>query len=226
VMAIAALVRIPIVVYAALVIGGAAWMAVMSTFNTATQTSAPPWVRSRAAALHTLSALGSFAIGSAFWGAVSGLAGLPVTLCIAALTMVAGVLLARPFPLRMGEQDEVTPGTQWQELFIVAEPRPEDGPVSVEIGYRIREGESEAFLDAVTQLRAPRRRDGATLWRIYRDLADPSRYVERFIVTSWADYLHQRARATAADQELEGRVREFLAPGESATLQHYIAERA
>jgi MFS family permease len=226
VMAIAALVRIPIVVYAALVIGGAAWMAVMSTFNTATQTSAPPWVRSRAAALHTLSALGSFAIGSAFWGAVSGLAGLPVTLCIAALTMVAGVLLARPFPLRMGEQDEVTPGTQWQELFIVAEPRPEDGPVSVEIGYRIRAGESEAFLDAVTQLRAPRRRDGATLWRIYRDLADPSRYVERFIVTSWADYLHQRARATAADQELEGRVREFLAPGESATLQHYIAERA
>ena len=48
----------------------------MSTFNTATQTSAPPWVRSRAVALHALCALGSFAIGSAFWGAVSGLFGL------------------------------------------------------------------------------------------------------------------------------------------------------
>ena len=225
VMAVAALVHVPIVVYASLVIGGAAWMAVMSTFNTATQTSAPPWVRSRAAALHTLSALGSFAIGSAFWGAVSGVAGLPVTLCVAAVSMIAGLLLARPFPLRMGEQQEVTPGTPWEELFIVAEPNPQDGPVAVEIAYRIRESESQAFLDAATQLRAHRRRDGATFWRIYRDLADSSRFVERFIVTSWADYLHQRARATMADQELELRVREFLAPGETVTMQHYIAER-
>ena len=225
VMAVAALVRIPIVVYAALVVGGACWMAVMSTFNTATQTSAPPWVRSRAAALHTLSALGSFAIGSALWGAVSGVAGLPVTLCIAAVSMIAGLLLAKPFPLRMGEQQEVTPGTPWEELFIVAEPNPEDGPVAVEIAYRIREGDSAAFLEVVTQLRSPRRRDGATFWRIYRDLADSSRFVERFIVTSWADYLHQRARATMADQELELRVRQFLAPGEAVTMQHYIAER-
>ena len=78
------------------------------------------------------------------------------------------------------------------------EPDPEDGPVAVEIGYRIRHGDSAGFLDLLSQLRAPRRRDGATFWRIYRDLADPSRYVERFIVASWADYLHQRARATRA----------------------------
>jgi MFS family permease len=225
VMAVAALVRIPDVVYVSLVIGGGAWMAVMSTFNTATQTSAPPWVRSRAAALHTLTSLGSFAIGSAFWGAVSGVAGLPVTLCAAAASMAAGLLLARPFPLRMGEQSEVTPGTHWQELFVVDEPDPEAGPVAVEIGYRIREGEAAAFLDAVAQLRAPRRRDGATFWRIYRDLSDSSRFVERFIVTSWADYLHQRARATMADQQLELQVRDFLAPGEAVTMQHYIAER-
>ncbi len=225
VMAVAALVRIPLVVYGALVIGGAAWMAVMSTFNTATQTSAPPWVRSRAAALHTLSALGSFAIGSAFWGAVSGLAGIPVALCIAAVCMALGPLLARPFPLRMGEVGEVTPGTPWQELFVEAEPNPEDGPVAVEIAYRVHEREAAEFLNVVTLLRAPRRRDGATFWRIYRDLGDSSRYVERFIVTSWAEYLHQRARATVADQALESRVREFLMPGEPVTMQHYIAER-
>ncbi|HSV45647.1 MAG TPA: MFS transporter [Ramlibacter sp.] len=225
VMAIAALVRAPLVVYAALVVGGAAWMAAMSTFNTATQTSAPPWVRSRAAALHTLSALGSFAIGSAFWGAVSSIASLPFALCVAALCMTAGVFLARPFPLRMGEVGEVTPGTPWEELFVVAEPNPDDGPIAVELGYRIRAGEAQEFLTAVAQLRAHRRRDGATFWRIYRDLGDASRYVERFIVTSWADYLHQRARSTIADQALEARVREFLQPGESVTMQHYIAER-
>jgi hypothetical protein len=62
------------------------------------------------------------------------------------------------------------------------------------------------------------------LWRVYRDLSDPQRFVERFIVTSWADYLHQRARATLADQELETRVQRFLLPGVALTTQHYVAE--
>jgi quinol monooxygenase YgiN len=97
--------------------------------------------------------------------------------------------------------------------------------VSVEVGYRIRAGEAEEFLHAVSQLRASRRRDGATLWRVYRDLGDPSRYVERFIVASWADYLHQRARAHAGRPGVEARVREFLREGEPVTTQHYIAER-
>ena len=104
-------------------------------------------------------------------------------------------------------------------------PDPEAGPVAVEMGYRVHPDNAADFLDAISQLRAPRRRDGATFWRIYRDLADPSRYVERFIVTSWADYLHQRARATQADQVVEAHVRTFLLDGESVTMQHYIAER-
>lgn len=225
VMLVSALLRWPPAVYAALVVGGACWMSAMSTFNTATQSSAPPWVRARAMALHTVSALGSFAIGSALWGALSGLFGLPFTLCVAAACMMAGALLARPFPLRMGEQPDVTPAAVGELLALASEPAPEAGPVAVEIGYRIDPESAPTFLDTVTALRGPRKRDGATFWRVYRDLSDPARYVERFIVTSWADYLHQRSRATLADQELEARVRSFLAEGEAVTMQHYLAER-
>lgn len=224
VMAICAATRFAPLVYGALVAAGGCWMAVMSTFNTATQTSVPPWVRARATAMHTLAALGSFAIGSAVWGALSDLVGLAATLFAAALAMLAGVALARPFPLRVGDLSEVTPVKSTDNPFIVHEPDPEAGPVAVEIGYRIREQDTRAFLDAVSLLRAPRRRDGATFWRVYRDLADPSRYVERFIVTSWADYLHQRARATLADEELEAGVRAFQRPGEPVTIAHYVAE--
>ena len=212
-------------VYVALVLGGGAWMAVMSTFNTATQTSVPPWVRARAVAMHTLCALGAFALGSAFWGALSDLVSLQFALGAAAVCMAAGPLMARRFPLRMGEAQDVTPATPWEDLFLSYEPDPEAGPVAVELGYRVHPGNAVDFLDAISQLRAPRRRDGATFWRIYRDLGDPSRYVERFIVTSWADYLHQRARATLADHEIEAHVRSFLLEGESVTMQHYIAER-
>jgi MFS family permease/quinol monooxygenase YgiN len=212
-------------VYVALLLAGASWMAVMSTFNTATQTSAPAWVRSRALAMHTLCALGAFAMGAAVWGALSDLFGLRLVLCVAAVLMLAGPLLARRYPLRMGEAPDVTQAVPWEDLFVAHVPDPEAGPVAVEIGYRIRPGEAQAFLDVVGELRAPRQRDGATFWRVYRDLSDPSRFVERFIVSSWADYLHQRARATQADQAIESRVRAFVADGEGVTTAHYIAER-
>jgi hypothetical protein len=175
--------------------------------------------------MHTLCALGAFAMGSAFWGALSDLAGLSIALTTAAICMAVGPLMARRFPLRMGETGEVTQATPWEDLFLSYEPDPEAGPIAVEMGYRVLPANAEDFLDAISQMRAPRRRDGATFWRIYRDLSDPSRYVERFIVTSWADYLHQRARATLADQEIEAHLRTFLIEGESVTMQHYIAER-
>ena len=223
--ATAALSRSAPVVYAALLAGGAAWMAMLSTLNAATQTSAPMWVRARATSLHTLCALGSFAIGSALWGAVSGLAGLPVTLGLGAGAMLASVLLARPFPLRIGAESDVTPATPWLDLFVAVEPEPEAGPVAVEIAYRIEPADATSFLEAAELLRVPRQRAGATFWRIYRDLGDPRRYLERFIVTSWADYLRQRARATVADRTLEAEVRAFQAEGVPVAIQHYIAER-
>jgi len=224
-MAVAALSHTRLLTYAVLVAGGASWMSVMSTYNTATQTSVPPWVRARATAMHTLCALGSFAIGSAFWGALSDLIGLPPALLCAAAVMAAGLLLARPFPLRMSELSEVTQAPLSEDLFVKHQPEPEAGPVAVEIGYRVRPQAVEGFLDAVSQLRGPRKRDGATFWRVYRDLGDPARYVERFIVTSWADYLRQRARVTLADQHLEAGLLPYLAEGEAPSVQHYIAER-
>ena len=224
-MLMAALTQMAWFVYLWMLLAGAAWMSAMSTFNTATQASAPQWVRSRAVAMHMVAALGAFAMGSAFWGASSDLIGLTPTLCVAAVLMATGLLLARALPLRMGALHEVTQATPWDELFIEAEPLLEAGPVAVEVSYRIAPGTDQAFLDTISRMKAPRRRDGATFWRVYKDLGDPSRYVERFIVTSWADYLHQRARATMADQALETEVRTFLAPGEVSTMSHYIAER-
>ncbi len=224
VMAVAAYSRWALPVYLALVAGGGAWMSVMSTFNTATQTSAPPWVRSRATAMHVLSALGPFALGSALWGAVAGLLGLQAALVLAAALMLANLLLARRFPLRLGGLHEVTQAP-FKDLLMADEPDPEAGPVAVELAYRIDPAQADVFLALAIQLKAPRRRDGATFWRIYRDLGDPGRFVERFIITRWADYLHQRARQTVADQAIESELRAMLLPGERVVMQHYIAER-
>ncbi|MBO9513672.1 MAG: MFS transporter [Variovorax sp.] len=225
-MLVGALVTWRPLVYVSFVLGGAAWMTMMSTFNAATQTSASPWVRARAASMHTLCSLGSFALGSALWGALSGLLGLPVALSLAAAGMLASVALARPYPLRVGADDEVTQVAQSDDVSVASEPEFEAGPVAVEVVYRIREADAARFLDAVRLLAVPRRRDGATFWRIYRDLGDPTRYVERFIVTSWADYLRQRSRATVATMELESHARSFQLAGEPVVMRHYLAERS
>ena len=174
--------------------------------------------------MHVLSALGSFAIGSALWGAVAGLLGLQAALCLAAALMLANLLLARRFPLRMGQTHEVTQAP-FEDLLVTDPPDAEAGPVAVQLSYRVLPEHADAFLAEVALLRAPRQRDGASFWRIYRDLDDPTRFVERFIINRWSDYLHQRARGTVADQAIEARVRALVMPGEGVTMQHYIAER-
>ena len=116
-------------------------------------------------------------------------------------------------PLRMGAIARSDPTPPWDELFIEAEPLPEAGPVAVEMAtasprHRCRvSGIHQPPEGAASAPMAPPS-GGST-----KDWGQPSRYVERFIVESWADYLHQRARATVADQTLETEVRTFLAPG-------------
>jgi len=51
-----------------------------------------------------------------------------------------------------------------------------------------------------------RRRDGAYQWGIYRDIEVANRFVETFLVHSWAEHLRQHERQTKGDRELEQRV--------------------
>jgi hypothetical protein len=52
-----------------------------------------------------------------------------------------------------------------------------------------------------------RRRDGASRWGVCRDLEAADRYLETFIVSSWAEHLRQHDRITRADSHLEERLR-------------------
>jgi hypothetical protein len=60
---------------------------------------------------------------------------------------------------------------------------------------------------------------------VYRDVADPERFVETFHVESWAEHLRQHERTTRADRELETRVRSWHAPDAPLRVTHLIAAR-
>ncbi len=155
----------------------------------------------------------SLAAGSAFWGWLASLYGLTVALVASALTMLALLALGYRVRVRMGHESEVTPGTQLPELALAAEPSPDDGPVLIQVQYQIDPDKREAFLKSIQRSEPTRRRNGAADWRVFRDLGHEGRFVERFIVDSWGEYVRLRSRMSLADRQIHQELEQFQQPG-------------
>ena len=65
-----------------------------------------------------------------------------------------------------------------------------------------------------------RRRDGAFRWGIFQDLEDPDRYIETFLVNSWAENARQHERTTRADREVEDRAHSYIRS--TPTVRHLL----
>jgi MFS family permease len=194
---------------AILALGGFAWVAVLANLTTATTTSSPAWVRARAMGIYLLVLQGGIAVGSALWGALAEALGRPTTLVAAAVGLVATLPARLRWKVGVSQKLDLTPSPVRNKLNLVGEPALEAGPVMVLVDYRIDQERAEEFLEAVLALGRIRRRDGAGGWGIFRDSTDPCRYLESFVVESWAEYLRQRARLTMADVEVQETVRSF-----------------
>ena len=152
------------VVGVAFALGGAGWVAALSTVNVAAQGAVPEWVRARAAwGLYLLVFQGGVAAGSALWG---GLATVSVSsaLAVTASAFACGLVVARRWPLLDFERLDLSPSPVWPAPVVVVEPRPGSGPVLVTLAYRVDAPDVEAFLDAMTNVRRVRRRTGAHSW--------------------------------------------------------------
>jgi hypothetical protein len=186
--------------------GGAAWVLVLASLSAGTQSSAPAWVRARAVSVNLVANQASLAIGSALWGVAASAFGIRVALGASAAIMLLLLVITRRAQVAMGNEADVTPGAQAPELCIADEPRPDDGPVLIQIAYRIDAEHREEFLRAIHAVEPARRRNGASSWRVFRDLAEDGLFVERFIIASWAEYVRLCARATMADRDLQDRI--------------------
>lgn len=185
---------------------GAAWVGVLASLGAGTQSAAPAWVRARAVSLGLLAVQASLAIGSALWGVLASFAGTQVAVAVSALLLMVLHLANRGSVVHLGSEAETTPFASLPELAVAGEPMPDDGPVLVQIEYFIDEERRAEFFEAVQTIEPTRRRNGASDWRIFRDLAQPGRFVERFVITSWAEYIRSRLRMTIADRRLQEKV--------------------
>jgi MFS family permease len=223
-LALAYLRFVPLLV-ACMMIGGMAWLAMMSNLTIAATTASPAWVRARALGIYLLVFQGMMAGGSFAWGALAERFGNGTALSLAALTLVGGLAVTWRWPLRAIQRLDLTPSGHWPDPTLAIRPDPDDGPVLITIEYRVPTEQARDFIQAMDAMRSFRRREGAVSWGIFRDLADPERYVETFLVTTWAEHMRQHARVSVEDQAIEAHTFSFLRTGVAPVAAHLIAAR-
>ena len=205
---------------------GIAWMSVNSSLNTAAQTSVPAWVRARAMALYLLVFQGAMAVGSVIWGEVASRFGLRTTLLIAGIALCAAAAATLRLQLSGGSgEPDVSPSLHLPEPALLVERHPDHGPVLVTVEYFIDRERAAEFARAMEAMRRIRRRDGAIRWGLFEDAAVPGRYLETFVVDSWAEHLRQHERMTVADREAESQAHAFHTGAEPPKVTHWIAAR-
>ncbi len=182
---------------------GAAWVGVLASLGAATQSAAPAWVRARAVAMNFFTVQASLALGSIAWGTLASWGGTRIALLASAIALLLLQLVNRWARVRLGRDRDVLPGSQLPEMHIAVEPQPDDGPVLIQIEYRVDDSRREEFLVLMRGMGPVRQRNGATSWRMFRDLAEEGKYVERYILSSWAEYVRLRSRMTIADRQLQ-----------------------
>ena len=205
-----------------MVLGGAGSVMVMSSLNIAVQSVLPDWVRGRGLALQLLTFQAALAAGAVCWGAMAANVSVSAALIAAAAAMVGAHVVSALAGLRLAIADDVDLApASWLEPQFVLEPDPSDGPILIEIEYRIALEQTPEFLEAMRQLRRTRRRDGAIQWSIYQDLSDPERHVESFLVRSWAEHERAHERAVQSDRAAIERVL-ALHRGEAPRVTHLL----
>lgn len=206
-----------------LMIGGAAWVLTLSTFNISVQLSVPRWVVGRAVAVYQTTTFGGMALGSWFWGVVAYQIGLGPTLVGAGIGLGLSIALGAFFPLPTAGSANLDPWrdpSNREESITIA---PLSGPVVTTLEYRVAPADHAPFAAFMLEwMRPMRERDGALRWTLLQDLAEPNIWIERFHNPTWLDHLRQNHRRTVEDHELEVRALAFHQSATSPRVRHFL----
>lgn len=207
---------------AACLIAGASWIAVLASVNVSAQVALPEWVRGRGLAIFITTFFGTLTAGSAIWGKVAGMAGLPLAHILAAVGALIAIPLTWRWKLQTGARLDLTPSLHWPTPIVAGEIEHDRGPVLVTIEYKIDAKDREPFLAALERVAQERRRDGAYAWGVFEDTAEQGRILETFLVESWLEHLRQHERVTNADRILQETVGRFQTEG-TPKITHFVA---
>jgi hypothetical protein len=216
-----AYVRVGVLAALVLVIGGFAWILVLSTLNSQYQSTLPGWAKARGMSYYLVVFQGAGAAGSAAFGALAQNSGLTVALLTAAIGLAVVTVIGRRLPLRAISPRELLPAGDWPDPQLVGAET--HGPVLVTLEYWPRAGREQDLIESLRAGRYARRRTGAISWRVWSDAADPGHVLEQFVVGSWAEHLRQHERVSRRDQQRLDEIDAMTDPHNPTTVTHWLA---
>jgi MFS family permease len=213
-----------VVLGVAMVIAGIAQLMAFSSFTFVLYRTLPNWVMSRVASVYQLVLQSAIVGGTVFWGAAADRLGIRIALLLTGMALAAGLITKTRFPLRAGKEDvDVSPSMHWPFPTLLVKPEFEQGPVLVQIEYKIDPKHQDEFSHAMKDLSIIRKRDGAFFWGLFRHDVYPDIYIEAFMIDSWAEHLRQHERITVADRSVEDRAFSFHIGNKPPVVSHFIA---
>ncbi|WP_033189167.1 MULTISPECIES: MFS transporter [Nocardiaceae] len=199
-------------VFVLLVVVGAAWVGVQSTWMIATHAVMPAWIKARVIAFIMLTFQGSQAIGALVWGFLADALGLVQAIVLSACMMaVAAVGLLRRGIL---PSESIAPDPSGVAGPPALGPAYDGRTVIVETTYSVESERTAQFFDDLGRLRSSRLRLGALSWSMAQAPESPSSYVEFCTFKNWTEYCAQETvRLTVPEQLIR------------TTLAHNLTEK-
>jgi MFS family permease len=208
----------------AMFVAGGVWLSVANSLTVVAQMSLPNWVRARGMSIYQMALMGGSAAGAALWGYVADHSSVPASLIAAALIGPAVLLATRRLTVGNVVDEDLTPAQATVNFTPAIELHPDAGPVMVTVEYQIDPARAEAFAAVMRETRRARLRQGALSWGLFRDAAEPGRYIEYFVDESWVEHQRRHERFTAADVGLRERRLGFHVGPQPPRVQRYVAD--
>jgi MFS family permease len=202
--------REPVMALAASLIAGASWIIALTTFFVSAQVSLPEWVRGRGLAIFLTVYFGALTLGSAVWGEVASLRGVPFALAAAGAGALIGMALTWRWKLHTGAALNLTPSMRWRAPAFLNRVADDQGPILAIAEYVIDPEDSAAFLAVMLDISLERRRDGAYAWHIFEDPDEAGKMIETYFIHSVLELKYRQSRVTVTDQMIEDAASKFL----------------
>ena len=208
----------------AMALVGMAWISVANSLTISAQAMLPDWVRARGMAIYQTALMGGSAAGSLLWGQLAGWTSVSTAVAAAAGFGVAVSVVLR----RLTVEGGADPDYSLQAPVNLPEPAvdvgPDDGPVMVTVEYLIDPARAAEFSAMMQRTRRARLRQGALSWGLFRDAAQPARFIEYFVDENFIEHQRRLARFSAFDAGLrEIRLAFHLGDGQPK-VKRYIAQ--
>jgi MFS family permease len=207
----------------AMLVAGAAWIAVANSLTVGAQMVLPDWVRARGMSIYQMALMGGTAVGAAWWGWVATLSSVRASLVGAALAAVACLWLMRDLRVGGRADEELTPARLWTAPELAIPVEPDQGPVLVTVEYHIDPARKAEFVEVMRESRRVWLSNGLLAWELFDDISDPRCVIEHLVDESWAEYVRRNERVSSSYNLLRERKLAFHQGDSPPLVRRFVA---